>query len=127
MCLPAEYRRFLLQSDGGYPGPHIIRPTGGSAHDGTAELVVDHFYPLAGDQERHTGSVSEALRRVRPILGAAWLPIASEPGGWEYLLNMETKTVDLCIGEQGFRLVRVAESFVKFIEAIEAGEKPAGP
>jgi cell wall assembly regulator SMI1 len=79
--LPAAYRAFLLQHNGGQPVPDRFRLADGSGPESVAWFLAVH--------EREDGLVSLAAT-YRPYLHADLLPIASDPFG-----NL------VCIGTQG--------------------------
>jgi cell wall assembly regulator SMI1 len=82
IVLPAEYREFLMNYNGGYPEPDAFRFMG--SEDGSS---VDRFLSLAAGE---LSDLRQYLKIYRGRVPGSFLPIAHDPGG-----NL------LCIGTTG--------------------------
>ncbi|MFO0966220.1 MAG: SMI1/KNR4 family protein [Gemmataceae bacterium] len=116
ISLPDDYVFFLRHSNGGHPERNAFRPKG------LIEDVlwgVSRFYFLNDDRDDLEG-LWGASKAWRGALHRNIVPIADDDGGNQILLLFDRKppSVELCIHDEGMRLVHVADSFGEFIDML---------
>ena len=114
--LPDEYLMLLRQSNGGHPELDGFHPKGVPE----PELVgIDRFYYLGSDQNDIEG-LWRATTEWQAATGKNIIPIAYDPGGNQIALSYETPSplVYLCIHDDEFRMIHVADSFGEFIDML---------
>lgn len=113
--MPVDYISLLLGSNGGHPELDSFVPDGSSSNN---RWAIDHFYHL--DSGDSPSNLTIATSRWGEILGEGCVPFACDGGGNQIYLDMNGGgTVVLCIHDESFKRVPVAESFSKFIDKLE--------
>lgn len=115
-ALPVEYMRLLRFANGGYPELDSFVPKGA---DKSNRWAVNFFYRLESDKNDMAG-LWNAVEDWGAVLGKSRLPIACDSGGNQIVLNLEASPakVELCIHDEGFRIVPVADSFEQFLDLL---------
>ena len=106
----------MRHSNGGHPERNSFKP------NGLAEDVlwgVNRFYFLNDDQDNLEG-LWAATKEWRGVLKTNFVPIGNDGGGNQLLLlfNQDPPTVELCIHDEGFRIIHVADSFGEFVDML---------
>ena len=116
VSLPESYLRFLRHANGGHPELDSFIPQGTSEDN---RWSIDTFYHL-GPNRQESGSVWLMAEEWRSVLGAAAIPFAQDGGGSQLYLDFETEepSVKLCIHDQDFKTVGVADSFGSFVDLL---------
>ena len=116
LVLPAEYLTLLRFANGGHPELDSIEPAG---RPGASRHAVNRFYHLSEDTDS-ASSLWAAMEAWRPILGVSALPFASDSGGNQFFLDVDTHpaSVKLCLHDEDFRVVDIASSFDVFINRL---------
>src|SRR5688572_6087547 len=111
--LPQAYRGFLEFANGGHPQVGSFIPLGGDPSD---KWAVNRFYHLGPDRD-DPGNIWKVTKGWRAVLGPQSLPIANDGGGNQIFINFSSTppSVELCIHDESFRIVRVADSFEDFV------------
>jgi len=112
--LPADYRSFLVETNGGRPEPSTFEFTTPS---GQSDSLVDWLYSLSDDPYY-------SLRRNREIFGSRipdkTLSIGCDPFGNQILMNRDGEILfwdhELETTEGVVNVHRVASSFTSFVE-----------
>jgi hypothetical protein len=129
LVLPADYRSFLLTTNGGRPDPYIF--DGGDA----GECILNEFYGI-GNHRGLVGDMAEMASLVEGRLPAKFAQIGEDPGGNLFLLategsgtagvfffDHENEPEDADIPWSEFpNLVRIADSFTALLVLLENGE-----
>lgn len=114
--LPDDYLTLLRHSNGGHPERNVFCPKG---LKGDYLESVDHFYHLNDDQHDVEGLwwTTEQWQRV---LSNRVISIADNGGGDQIMLvyDNEIPGIKLCIHDEDFRFVHVADSFAEFIDML---------
>lgn len=114
--LPDEYVSLLQYSNGGHPELNSFRAQGA---EGDPLWGVNRFYHLTGDKSDLEG-LWRASKEWQPVTSKKHVPVANDGGGNQILLSYESTppSVKLCLHNQGFRLLHVADSFGQFIDLL---------
>jgi hypothetical protein len=112
--LPPEYLQLLRFVNGGHPQLDSFVPKGA---DEDNKWAVNIFYNL-GPDKNDIGGLWKAVEGWQKVLGKLRLPIACDSGGNQIVLNLrkEPATVELCIHDEGFHIVPVADSLEQFLD-----------
>lgn len=115
--LPLEYVQLLRHANGGHPELDSLLP-GEKGKD--ADWVVAWFLHIDESTMAHPANLWAAIYAWRPILGEKALPIALDPFGNVFFMNMNESPpgVHACIHDEEFRTVPVAPSFESFIDSL---------
>lgn len=114
--LPEEYLLLLRHSNGGCP---VLDSFETKSPENDELWGVNRFYFLDDDR-----SDSESLwwnaEAWQPTLGRRIFPIADNGGGDQIVLNVSTDppSVQVCVHEEEFALLDVADSFGEFIDML---------
>jgi hypothetical protein len=115
--LPSEYVALLKHANGGHPeiGSFWVEDRGRRER-----WSVNVFYGLGADKGT-AGSVWKAVGEWRSVLGDRALPIANDGGGNQIFLSFDQNppSVKLCVHDERFKILRVANSFDAFLGMLE--------
>jgi len=116
VTLPDEYLVFLRHSNGGHPERDSFRPKG-LAED--VSWGVGRFYFLSDDHNDLEG-LWAASNEWRWALHSNIVPIGDDDGGNQILLSFDKQppSVELCVHDEGMRIIHVADSFGEFIDML---------
>jgi cell wall assembly regulator SMI1 len=120
--LPRDLVKLLRFSNGGSPELNDFLPQGGQEH---SRNLMNAFCFLNDNKRNHYGMW--AMTRVwRQATGCNVLAIGESPGGDGILLSFDTNPpcVKVCIHDNDFEMVHVADSFGEFIDLLEQWEEP---
>jgi cell wall assembly regulator SMI1 len=117
--LPADYREFLLQHNGGQPEDGVFSvPSWGTS-------VVQEFFGLG--ITRPGSSIEAALESVEEVLPEGVIPIGCEPGGVFLcidLLGSKRGHIYLADFASSDKLYEVAPSFASFLATLVNSNSP---
>jgi cell wall assembly regulator SMI1 len=120
VSLPCDYVAFLRQTNGGHPEIDSFVPFG--CHN-LNRFNVDCFCHLSDCSDSDTLSLWRAARDWRDILGSLCIPFAQDGGGNQIYFDLARGAeVFLCIHDESFKRVYVAESFSSFLDLLEVDE-----
>jgi cell wall assembly regulator SMI1 len=110
--LPVGIRKLLAISNGGHPELDSIKGQHG-------EFAIDTFYHLPKD-DRGPESFWYAIDHWRPILGAKALPFASDGGGNQFFIDLDSaeQPVKICLHDRDMTVLVVARSFEQLIDSL---------
>jgi hypothetical protein len=116
VTLPSAYREMLAFANGGHPELSGFVPAG--AEDPHLR-DVDRFYCL--NDERGPETAWGATESWRKATGSNIVCIGRGSGGNQIVLNFDVTPpcVDLCLHDEAFAFVRVADSFESFIDLLQ--------
>jgi hypothetical protein len=116
VVLPNEYLEFLRHANGGSPEIDSFRPKGLVEDD---LWGVNRFYFLNNDREDLEG-VWKATEEWRAVLHTNIVAIGDDAGGNQIILLFDKMppSVELCIHDEGMRMIHVADSFGEFIDML---------
>ena len=115
--LPSGYLSFLCHANGGHPELDTFVPIG-SSPDNT--WAVNRFYFLNTDQHSPEG-LWGALKLCQNYLSKKMIPFAADSGGNQLVLDFTRASipcVKLCIHDENYKLIDVAQSFEEFIDLL---------
>lgn len=116
IVLPTDYIALLMYSNGGYPELDSVIPIGMNE---SGRLSINRFYRL--DENRcDTEGLWRVMKVWKPILGHGLLPVASDGGGNQFVLDLRANAcgVYFCIHDEKFLLQHVSDSFGKLIDSL---------
>lgn len=116
ISLPQHYLELLRHSNGGHPELNSIAVGTGVK---STRWSINHFYFLDEDKDAPE-SLWRATEVWRRQLGPFALPFASDEGDNQYFLDLSVSPspVKLCIHDERFWTIRIADSFEEFIDAL---------
>jgi hypothetical protein len=116
ITIPEDYQAFLRHSNGGHPALDSIEPIG---RPGAARWSVNRFYFLDADMTS-VESLWRSMETWRPILGERVLPVASDSGGNQFFIDLQSSTsaVKVCVHDENYAIVDIAPSFQAFIDGL---------
>lgn len=119
--LPAEFRSFLLETNGGQPTPSQFTL---AAID--EEALVDFLYGVS--PVREPGDLEYEFNSLKDDLPARWLPVGHDPGGNLILVSLEEGTrgavyygdtaMFLEASGPGRNVYKVAQDFGAFLNSL---------
>jgi len=114
--LPSQYVEFLSFCNGGHPELDSFVP-----NNRIDRWAVDKFYYLLAE-DSDSANLWNAMRSWQGILGKNCVPIACDGGGNQIFLDVkqELASVKLCIHDQNFKVIPIADSFSKFVELLSS-------
>jgi len=114
--LPQDYLLLLRHSNGGHPLLDSFEARGQEAHE---LWGINRFYFLNGDHADSENLWWNA-EAWQPTLGPKIVPIADNGGGDLIVLSFTTvpPSVQVCVHEEEFELLDVADSFSEFIDML---------
>lgn len=114
--LPDEYLSLLRYSNGGHPEKDSFRPAGA-----TEDVLwgVNRFYHLTDDHTDLEG-LWRATEEWQSVIGKKLVPVANDAGGNQLVLAFDRHppSVKICIHDENFRLLHVADTFGEFIDLL---------
>ena len=116
VSLPLEYLMLLKHSNGGHPELCSFIP---KFQDESNRWGIDYFYHLNSEYDNIL-NLWKVTENWQPILGKTAIPIASDGGGNQIFLDTKDNppSVYLCIHDQQFKKIYVADSFSEFIDLL---------
>ena len=116
VVLHHEYLAFLRQSNGGHPELDAFCPSGSKSQ--TLWGVSDFYY--LNEDRTSFGGLWRQMKSWQQVIPENMIPIASDQGGTQILLvcNALAPAIKLCIHDEEFRIIDVAESFTAFIDML---------
>ena len=114
--LPEEYLILLCHSNGGHPKLDSFRPKGLTEEHSWG---LNRFYHLS-DDKTDIDSLWRTTAAWRMAVGQNVVPVANDSGGNQIMLDYRScpPSVTICIHDDGYRMVDVADSFGEFIEML---------
>lgn len=114
--LPEDYLVLLQHSNGGHPEVDSFQLPG--PEEG-ALLGVNRFYHLGDDKNDHEG-LWRAATAWEGRTSSRMVPFANDPGGNQLMFDFgcQPPAVKLCIHDEDFRIVHLADSFGEFIDGL---------
>lgn len=114
--LPDDYLQLLRHSNGGHPELDCYIPKGASEK---YLREVGEFYQL-GDDKDDLGGLWRATSEWRSATGKNIVPIGASQGGDQIVLSYDLSpaSVWLCLHDEEFAMVFVADSFGEFIDML---------
>lgn len=113
--LPDDYIKLLKYANGGHPqlDSFLIK-------DENNRWSVDKFYYLDSKKDANN-NIWKMTEVWQEILGKNAIPIASDGGGNQIFLDIKNNShcVKLCIHDEGYKIIEVADSFEGFIDKLE--------
>lgn len=112
---PADYRRFLLECNGGKPFPNAFLAQGGDV-----EITVSWFYSLE-DRDGMIGSLASLWNEPRWInaIHEGYLPIADDTGNQPIIMKINGPSIGSIVIEIDGELFFAAASFEEFLRRLE--------
>jgi hypothetical protein len=116
--LPEEYLLLLQASNGGHPEVDSFRPVRTAE---TGFWGVNRFYHLA-DNKTDPEGVWFATEEWQAATQRKLVSVANDGSGNQIVLSYETSPpcVLVCIHDEGFRMVYVADTFSQFLDLLVA-------
>lgn len=117
VALPESYVGLLRHANGGHPevDSFVVRVEGRQER-----WSVNRFYHLT-EEKQSVGTVWRALEDWACVLGNRALPFANDGGGNQIFMSFDgdTPSVKLCVHDENFKILKVANSFDAFIDMLE--------
>lgn len=111
--LPKDYTDFIRVADGGHPEAGTFFLDDGRA-DGS--FTVDWFYTFSNS---NIENIETALNRWGNVLGRLMLPIARDPGGNQFYLNLNDAVPSVWIYlHDSEKRIKLADNLTEFLSAL---------